>query len=343
MSVAQFHAAMRERAETAPAALTSTSTHDSKRSHDVRCRIAVLSEIAAEWETVVASLDAELAGDSAAGPDTADRRYLYETAVGVWPVDGGVTADLRARLEAYVVKAAREAKRHSSWTSPDERYEQALIDLVGRLTDDGAAAAGLVASAAASIECAGATNALASVLLKTTLPGVPDTYQGDDLWFMAMVDPDNRRPLDAAAHAASLAALPDAADSSLLELWRDGRVKQHVLRAALLARRSAPRLFSEAGYDGVEVGGAAADHVVGYQRHHGEQRVVVVAPRLVWTLAGPGRFPLGPQCWSDTTVTVPPGSYRDLLTLAEVTVPAAGTLEVASILDVLPVALLTAR
>jgi (1->4)-alpha-D-glucan 1-alpha-D-glucosylmutase len=340
-SVARFHEEMTERSARSPRAMTSTSTHDSKRSQDVRCRLAVLSEIPGEWEATVRAIDASLLGANPDDvPEASDRRYLYESAVGVWPVDGGIDDRFVSRLKDHVVKAARELKARSSWTEPRLDYEGRLTDLAARLVETDARES--VETLVAGIAAAGATNSLASVLLKATVPGTPDTYQGDDSWFLALVDPDNRRPLDGEAHARELAALPDLADEALLTGWRDGRVKQFVLRRALTLRREVPELFDTGRYAALEATGAAVDHVVGFLRHGDDDRgrVVVVVPRLVRTLAGPGGFPVG-AVWGDTALSVPSGTYRDLLTGRD-HVPAGGSLAMRSVLAQLPLALLRA-
>ncbi|HEX3824868.1 MAG TPA: malto-oligosyltrehalose synthase [Mycobacteriales bacterium] len=340
-SSAQFHAAMATRLRTTPGGLSATSTHDSKRSHDVRCRLAVLSEIASEWEATIAALEARLLPDGAgAGPDIADRRYLYETLVGGWPLDGEVGEAFAARISQHVMKAAREAKRHSSWLDPDLGYETAFQQLVDRVLSGVPPARRLIEEAVASIAPAGAVNALASVLIKVTAPGVPDVYQGDDAWSFTLVDPDNRSPIDLGRHVGLLASQPTTGTES----WRSGALKQHVTRTALTARRDRPRLFATGDYVPLEVVGERRDHVIAFARVEADRTMLTIVPRLVHRIAGPAQFPLGIRCWGDTAVVLPaarrPG-FTELLTGSAVAAPSNDRLMVAEVLESVPVALLS--
>jgi (1->4)-alpha-D-glucan 1-alpha-D-glucosylmutase len=352
VSASEFHAAMTDRAQHGRLALSSTSTHDSKRSHDVRCRLAVLSEVADEWETTVEALDTDvLSTGGALEPDAADRRYVYETIVGAWPVDGTADNAFAVRISDHLVKAAREAKRHSSWLDPDPAYEAGLQRLADRIILGDSSARRLLESAVSSIECAGVVNSLASVVLKSTAPGVPDTYQGDDSWFFALVDPDNRSPVDAARHRQLLSQLPEWSDDAdhrdavgaLLDDWRSGAVKQLVVRNSLVARRGAREVFRDGRYQPIDVIGEMRDHVIAFARVHGEDWMITVVPRLVHALADPGQFPVGAACWTETEVVLPAGSPRaftDVLTGRSIPAPSA-QVPISSAFAVLPVALLS--
>jgi len=342
VSVTALHAAMQHRVQHAPLALSSTSTHDSKRSHDVRCRLAVLTEISAEWESAVGELDVLVSSSDLTPPDNAERRYLYETLVGAWPFDGVADERFVARIRSHVVKAAREAKRHSSWIDPDTEYESRLGQLAGWAIAGEPCARQVVERTVSMIECAGATNALSAVALKATLPGVPDVYQGDDLWSFTLVDPDNRAPLDAHRHDQSLASLPEVSSGELLETWRDGRVKQFVLRRLLETRRDSPALFAAGDYQPLTVTGEGRDHVLAFARSDGDCWAVVVVPRLVQSLVGPGEFPVGATCWTNTEVVLPLRSVRpltDVLSGREFAAP-AGRLPLSQLFDALPLAVL---
>jgi malto-oligosyltrehalose synthase len=342
VSTEEFHTAMTRRLHTAPGGLNATSTHDSKRSHDVRCRLAVLSEIAGEWESTIAALEAALAPDLAgASPDAADRRYLYETLVGAWPLDGEAGDEFAVRIHEHVVKAAREAKRHTSWLDPDLDYEAAFQQLVDRVVGGEPAARRLIEQCVESVTVAGAVNSLASVLVKVTAPGVPDIYQGDDAWSFRLVDPDNRSPLDLDHHTALL-SLPEA--PQWLDDWRSGALKQLVTRHALRTRRERPALFAAGDYRPLEVAGAHRDHVIAFAREDGPATAITVVPRLVQRIAGPGRFPIGSDCWGDTSVALPAthhGELVDRLTGAQIAVPIGGRLPVGVLFASLPVALLS--
>jgi malto-oligosyltrehalose synthase len=341
VTVEEFHARMRLRAETSRYGLSTLSTHDTKRSHDVRCRLAVLSEIPDRWDATVAVLDAWAAARAGGiGPDAADRRFLYESLVGAWPVGGHASDNFLHRVQEHVVKAAREAKRHSSWLAPDADYESAIQKFAADLLDDDAARATLEA-VVASVEPAGVTNSLASVLLRATAPGVPDIYQSDDSWLLAFVDPDNRRPLDLEHHRRLLAAggVGDLAG------WRDGRVKQALIAAALRLRREEPELFAEGRYLPLTATGRASRHVLTFARGTDSATVIVVVPRLAWTLAGDGRFPVGPDVWGDTSIqllSLGGETFVDVLTGSEFA-DHGSLAPVGDLLSRLPVALLVAR
>jgi (1->4)-alpha-D-glucan 1-alpha-D-glucosylmutase len=352
VSVDDLHYRLARRQSEAPFGLSATSTHDSKRSQDVRCRLAVLSEIADDWEATVAEVDGEVAaGRDVQRPDTADRRYVYETLVGAWPVGGLVDDSFARRIGDHLVKAAREAKRHSSWTDPDLSYEDALCQFATRLIEgEPPAGRALIERVVRAVQCSGVTNSLSAVLLKGTAPGVPDIYQGDDSWFFALVDPDNRAPLDVVEHSDLLAGLPGAANDlsdgeevgALLASWRSGAIKQLVLRTVLHVRREQPHLFARGAYLPLAVTGARRAHVFAFARTHEDAWAVCVVPRLTQSFAGPGRFPIGAEVWSDTMITMPaecPPALVDALTGRSIPVQ-DGRLGVRSILAILPVALL---
>jgi (1->4)-alpha-D-glucan 1-alpha-D-glucosylmutase len=331
-SVDDWHRFMAVRQRDRPHAMSAGSTHDSKRSLDVRCRLAVLSELGTTWRDVVVELDAIETG-SQIGP--AARRYLYQTLLGSWPVDG-TSPDFVQRVQDHVVKAAREAAIETTWNDPNEKYESAYQGLVSTMVDG--AGRELLASVAAQIAPAGATNSLASVVLGATAPGVPDVYQGDDLWLFALTDPDNRRPVDWARHQQAWST--DA--SALMADWRSGAVKQHVLRQCLRLRGRLGEWWDRADYAPVEVRGAAADHVLAFARTVDDQAVVTVVPRLPLTLAGPGAFPID-DIWEDVELVLPAGDapWRDVLTDRDVELT-SNNLRLWRVLDQLPVAVLRA-
>ncbi|HVW80470.1 MAG TPA: malto-oligosyltrehalose synthase [Mycobacteriales bacterium] len=342
-SPAELHEFLGERAGRWPEALSAASTHDSKRSQDVRCRLAVLTEIAPQWLAAVARLEEILGASQLTLPDPGDRRYAYETAVGAWPTDGVVSEDFVRRVSDHLVKAAREAKRHTGWIDQDPSYERVLADLAERMLSDPESQA-VLAGVVSDIGQAAATNSLAALLLRSTAPGIPDVYQGDDLWQLALVDPDNRRPLDVDAHHKALASLDDQPVSEHLAAWRDGRIKQAVLRAALHTRRTHPEVFADGSYLPLVVTGPAADHVIAFARQHQNGTAVVVVPRLTQTLVGPGRFPLGHAAWGETAVVLgdaAAGPLTDALTGRRH--EPGSELSVGEVLADLPVALLLDR
>jgi (1->4)-alpha-D-glucan 1-alpha-D-glucosylmutase len=246
---------------------------------------------------------------------------LYQALVAVWPPRAPSRAQLnglRERLHAYMEKAAREAGRNTSWSEPDRVFEGAMhafIDAV--LAPSSRAFLGGLTELVARIAWPGYWGSLARLVLQLASPGVPDVYQGDELWTFTLVDPDNRRPVDFSARRRSLAALarvfPDAgahplparALAGLIAHPDDGRIKLHVLHQGLRLRRRAPELFSAAEYLPLRAGGRHARHVVAFARRVAGRWAVAVVPRLVLTLMGSARAPIGPDVWGDTHVVLP--------------------------------------
>jgi (1->4)-alpha-D-glucan 1-alpha-D-glucosylmutase len=322
ISVNAFHAASADRAAVWPHTMLATSTHDNKRSEDVRARIDVISEVAAAWRTLVRrwsrmNRSRKRLVDGEAAPSRSDEYLLYQTLAGTFAAacdHGDNLAAYRERIAAYMRKAAREAKRHTSWLAPNEAYENALRDFVSALLDDDGAQRFVPELRA---ECAtfawfGLLNSVSMTLLKLASPGVPDIYQGNELLDLSLVDPDNRRPVDyrlrreRLASLAALATAPsDARTAQLRALFAapsDGAAKLWVVARALALRRQAPALFAFGDYRAIGVQGAHADHIVAFARVHEREGVVVVAGRLFASLGPPvGTLPLA-AAWSDTTL-----------------------------------------
>ncbi|MFC4147808.1 malto-oligosyltrehalose synthase [Micromonospora mangrovi] len=282
---AEFHRFAAARQVRWPASMTALSTHDTKRGEDVRARLAVLSELPGRW--------AERVGDWMSRAPLADPAFahlLWQTAVGAWPIE-------RERLHAYVEKAAREASVSTSWADPDPAFERQLHALVDRMYDDPELHAELT-EFAAGITPAGWSNSLGQKLVQLTMPGVPDTYQGTELWENSLVDPDNRRPVDFAVRRELLARL-DGGDRPAVAA--DGAAKLLVVSRTLRLRRDRPELF--AGYRPVPVRGRAAAHALAFDRGG----AIAVATRLPLGLAGAGG-------WRDTTLSLPVHPVTDLFT-----------------------------
>ncbi|WP_428671551.1 malto-oligosyltrehalose synthase [Reyranella sp.] len=285
-TAADFHARMQRRQATQPHGLLATATHDHKRGEDSRARLAVLSEKPEEWTRRQARWIEQCALLRTGGmPDPGDIAMLLQMIVGAWPLDLALEdtvgrATFAQRLAGWQQKALREAKLKSDWADPDTAYETAAQDLLHRLVVDEAAPA-LRAEIFAFIQeitPAGAINGLSQTLLRLTAPGVPDLYQGTELWDFSLVDPDNRRPVDFVLRQKMLGA------ETTLASWRDGAIKQKLIVQALALRRALPDLFAEGSYEPVKVEGRLTDHIVAFMRRHKSDAVLTVVPRLPGTL-----------------------------------------------------------
>ena len=365
LSVAAFHAASADRAAHWPHTGLATSTHDTKRSEDVRARIDVLSEMPAAWRLLLRRWGRMNRGrkrvrDGATAPSRREEYLLYQTLLGTFPTglaDAHALADYRGRIERYMLKAVREAKRHSSWMNPDEEYEAAVRAFVEGLLRDGEGNLFLddLHAQAARVAWFGALNSLSMALLKLASPGVPDFYQGTELVDLSLVDPDNRRPVDYALRErlldelAALAAERDlgARVRALAAAPLDGRAKLWIAWRALALRRRDPELFECGGYTPLAVAGAKAEHVVAFARQHEGRSVIVVAGRLFLHLVGEhGRLPIGPEVWQDTAIELPAtdsaSSFVNVLTGETVAAP-GGRLSVGRAFGDFPGALLVDR
>jgi (1->4)-alpha-D-glucan 1-alpha-D-glucosylmutase len=319
-SIEEFHRDCAERAARSPRALLATSTHDTKRSEDVRARLHLLSEIPERWAEAVRRWSSRNERHRQGGlPDRGIEYLLYQTVLGAWPI--GLD-----RVLPYLEKAAREAKQHTSWTEPNPAYEAALKGFVeGALADD-AFRTDLEAFVAPLVE-PGRINSLSQTLVKLTAPGVPDVYQGTELWDLSLVDPDNRRPVDYGVRRRLLAELASATPETIWSRLDEGMPKLWVIKQALAFRQRRPDLFGPAGtYEQVPVRGERAEHVVAFTRG---REVATIVPRLVLRLDGD---------WLDTAVELEEGSWTDELTGARV---AGGAVPLADLLRRFPVALLS--
>ena len=317
-----FHARCRTAAERWPRSLLATSTHDTKRGEDVRARLYLLSEMPQRWgDTVRGWFERNGRHRQRRGglPDAGAEYLLYQTLVGAWPL-------AEERAVEFLRKAAREAKTHTSWTRPVPAYEDALREFIGDLYADEAMVRDLDAFAA-ELRGPGRINSLAQALLKLTAPGVPDVYQGCELWCDSLVDPDNRRPVDYELRRRLLASLAGAAPEEVLAGMDEGLPKLWVTRQALHLRRRCPDCFGAAAdYRPLPAVGERAAHAVAFCR---AGRVVTVVPRLVLGLAGD---------WRDTRIELGPGDWFNELTGEAWS---AGPCRLADLLARFPVALLS--
>jgi (1->4)-alpha-D-glucan 1-alpha-D-glucosylmutase len=356
---AKFHRASAHRAKHWPHTMLATSTHDNKRSEDVRARIDVITELAAGWRLQLAKWSRMNEGkkalvDDAPAPSRNDEYLLYQTLLGSFPPGdprGKDLADYRERILAYMQKAGREAKARTSWATVNEPYEAAVASFVNALLDDSQPNAFLddFRAACAIVTWVGYLNGLSMAAVKYTSPGVPDTYQGNETWDFSLVDPDNRRPVDYERRSrmlAKLEALGDAPGERVREVFEnvaDGRAKLWVIRRLLKLRAKSEALFRKGGYNPVRVTGAKARNLVAFARRHEGATCITVAPRLVVSLGiKPGDLPCG-EAWGDTRIELPfldPGAELvDVITGAKHRL-ARGGIALAELLRVAPVAVL---
>jgi (1->4)-alpha-D-glucan 1-alpha-D-glucosylmutase len=338
--IGDFHEKKAQRLARWPESFTSTSSHDTKRGEDVRARISVLSEVPNAWAVqirhwrMIARRWKQLVGGRLA-PDKNDEYLLYQTLCGAWPTDdaAGAVDAFATRVSQYMEKAIKEAKRHTSWINPNPDYDAAMRNFVAQMLAAGSPFVEAFRPFQQRVAFYGMLNSLAQTVLKITAPGIPDFYQGSELWDLSLVDPDNRRPVDFTRRQALLDAMlartPDeptrlgALCAELLESWPDGRVKLYATHRGLTLRRELARLFASGSYQPLSAGGDQADHVIGFARLDRAERVVAVVPRLSARLTGfSGRLPLGPEVWGDTWISLGDraleGAYRDRFSGARV-------------------------
>jgi (1->4)-alpha-D-glucan 1-alpha-D-glucosylmutase len=368
VSVEEFHKRMWERQARWPHALSTSSTHDTKRSEDVRARINVLSELPQEWKMKVTRWNRlnrphvrESEGERM--PDRNDEYLFYQTLIGMWPLEAmsdDAYREFCGRVQRYMQKALHEAKAHTSWINPSPVYDhfvQTFIEAVlertpsNRFLEDFLPFQERVARY-------GLYNSLGQVLLKMTAPGIPDFYQGTELWSFHVVDPDNRGPVDYTVRATMLEELratidrvgPDRAEftKGLCEQAHDGRIKMYTMLTGLEYRTLHPELFQHGEYLQLECGGSKKQHICAFARLYQDQALVTIVPRLVATLNPDGKHPpIGPSVWEDSWIVAPPwpslSEFRHLLTGEIITAESVNgrrVLPLARVLNHAPMALL---
>lgn len=317
-----FHRFNIYRRQNWPQTLNATSTHDTKRSEDVRARIHVLSEIPREWHTRFRrwsswNRDNKNIEKGRTVPSVDEEFLIYQTLLGAWPFEDSDVELFRDRLLAFIIKAAREAKQFTSWLNPDEAHERGLRDFVSHILDSSAARRFLpdFRRFQARIAFHGAINSLAQVLLKIAAPGNPDFYQGSEMWDFSLTDPDNRRPVDFGTRATvlenlQLAGCENVLFASLLHNWTDGRVKLFVSNKGLEFRRSHADLFRKGDYMPMYASGGMREHVCAFLRTHKKESILVAVPRFSSALTSPGVFPLGAKIWRRDRLRLPAGRAR---------------------------------
>ena len=330
-SIKQFHAFNEQRASLWPHTLNATSTHDTKRGEDVRARINVLSEIPQAWARTVntwrklnRSKKKKVRGFTV--PDKNDEYFLYQTLIGALPFDEKEYPAFTERLKEYAVKAVREAKTHTAWLKPDNEYEAAFLSFIENILDPSEDNQFLAAFLPFHRKAAfyGMLNSLSQTIIKLTVPGAPDLYQGTELWDLNLVDPDNRRPVDFGIRVKYLREIEARVDDGILELitqlrttQHDGRIKLFLIYMILKARKEHSELFEKGNYAPLKVSGPLRDHLIGFSRNHGTLWALTVAPRFLTGLVKEGEYPLGRHVWADTSIHLPKGApslWRDAVT-----------------------------
>ena len=308
--------------------MLATSTHDTKLGEDVRARLNVLSELphewareAAKWMRITKTYRTNVDGEAA--PDRNDEYRFYQAVIGAWPAEVAADAteapaDFIERMQRYMLKSVREAKTHTSWLTPHEPYESALNRFIQHVLSGRGAGRLLpvMLPFQRRIAVVGMVNSLAQTVLKLGSPGVPDFYQGTELWDLSLVDPDNRRPVDFTRRRRLL----DEVDALLqkepqerarglgewLRSWEDGRIKLLTIAAGLRLRRNAPSLFLEGRYVPIETDITISAGAVAFARIRGNDAVIFAAPRLCATLSADPEFvPVGNSCWKTSRILLP--------------------------------------
>ncbi|MCK9531647.1 MAG: malto-oligosyltrehalose synthase [Gammaproteobacteria bacterium] len=365
-SVTGFHHANLERARNWSHSMLATSTHDSKRGEDVRARIDVISELADEWRAHVTrwarlARTRKLIVDGAPAPSRNDEYLFYQTLLGAWPlepVDERGFDEFRERIKRYMLKAVKEAKAQTSWINPNAAYEEAVCHFVTVMLNNTGQNPFLADFLPFQQRIArfGLWNSLAQTLLKFTAPGVPDIYQGNEIWDFSLVDPDNRRPVDyrrrrdllrRVVHGAKRLSGVELA-GELMENLNDGRAKLYVTWRALALRRSLPDVFLRGDYQPLAADGPQAAHVVAFARRHEQDVIAVLVPRCMAMLTGDDRPPVGAAVWTETYVEAPDHleSFHNVLTGEELVceeIAGQRCLPVAQALGHFPLALLQGR
>jgi len=324
-SLHQFHDFAVDRLEVSPHAMNASSTHDTKRGEDVRARINVLSEIPREWkrhlkrwETANKKFKKTVSGVTA--PDHNEEYMVYQTLIGMYPFNESEFGDVVSRLEQYIEKMLREAKIHSFWSDPDTAYENAVKDFIKEILTPSKHNLFLDEFHPFQKKVAhyGMLNSLSQTLIKMTAPGIPDFYQGTELWDLNLVDPDNRREVDYSLRKKYLDEIRTRSNREdvfdYLAILRnnvtDGRIKMLLVYKVLSARKENPTLFLEGEYTPIRVTGKHRDHIIAFSREYENMYAVTIAPRWLTSIVDENSIPLGKKVWGDTSVYLPPPRNR---------------------------------
>jgi (1->4)-alpha-D-glucan 1-alpha-D-glucosylmutase len=331
ISLEAFHEFIVQRQERWPHTLNATGTHDTKRAEDVRARINILSEVPEEWQNHLGQWAKENAShkfnvDGQLVPDANEEYFLYQTLLGTWPLNSAALPQLLPRLQAYVVKATREAMVHTRWTRPNLRHEEALTRFVEAIVNPRLSERFLIdfRSFQERVAFYGMLNSLSQTLLKITCPGVPDFYQGTELWDYRLVDPDNRGPVDFAERMAMLTKMQVTGKNGSIEgvqelvrNWADGRIKLYCIWKALAFRKKNVALFSHGQFEPVTATGGRADNVLGFQRKQERNWALIIVPRWLGRANARLAWNGNDSFWDDTYIPLSadaPAAWRNIFT-----------------------------
>jgi (1->4)-alpha-D-glucan 1-alpha-D-glucosylmutase len=353
-----FHEYMAERAEKWPHAMSGSSTHDSKRGEDVRARLNVLSEIPDQWAMLVSywrdfNREKKILLKNALVPDDTEEYFLYQTLVGSWPPEEDSQPPYLERIEKYIIKALREAKVHSSWHSPDEAYEAAVMSFIRGILEQSELNNLFMrdfVSFCRNVAFYGIFNSLSQTLIKITAPGVPDFFQGAELMNLNLVDPDNRRLVDYEKRKKLIRKIQETSSNKTMEPFPEpadlmetaDRLKLFLIMKGLKARKQHYGLFLNGSYIPLKISGRFSRHVVAFARRTENQWSVTAVPRFLAGLITPQQIPLGTDIWEDTSVVLPfgaPGRWNCVLTGQNLTIK--HRLPMGELFEFFPAALLT--
>lgn len=351
ISVKKFHEFVEKRAHEWPCSMNTTATHDTKRGEDTRVRINALSELPEEWKNSLrswhrANKKHKTKLDNEPAPGKNDEYLIYETLIGAFPFMPEDIEVFKERMKEFIVKAVREAKVHTAWLKPDDKYEKACVDFIDGILDGSAGNTFLSDFIVFQKKLAryGISNSLSQVLLKMTLPGVPDIYQGGELWDLNLVDPDNRRPVDFDKRQKYLTGIienkgaPEDLIKQLSACPEDGRIKMFTIHRLLTARNERRRLFEEGEYIPLEARGRFADNIIAFARRKDSDVCISVATRFLSRLSKDGDIPPTGEAWRDTCISLPgdmPCRWKNIFTAK--TISGESSILVSDILSEFPV------
>jgi (1->4)-alpha-D-glucan 1-alpha-D-glucosylmutase len=356
ISLDKFHNFNKKRLESWPHTLNATSTHDSKRSADVRARINVLSEVPHQWEknlrkwNEINRLKKQIIKGKKV-PDRNDEYFLYQTLIGAFPFDASEHDSFIQRIKKYIIKAVREAKVHTAWLKPDTEYEEAYLSFVEEILKQSENNEFLKEFLPFQKRIAfyGIFNSLSQILIKITSPGIPDFYQGTELWDLSLVDPDNRRPVDYKKRQTYLKEIKKKTENDRLSLIKDmlstkedGKIKLFLTHRALVVRNENKELFDSGTYIPLVTEGKYKNNIIAYARHHEEKWVIIIAPRFLSTIVEENRLPLDKEVWDDTHIILPekaPKTWKNAFTDESIT--CADTIAIGEVMKYFPLALLS--